>query len=51
MVKVSIIGATGYTGQELVRLLAQHPAVEIVGLGTQSYARKNTVRFTLIFAN
>jgi N-acetyl-gamma-glutamyl-phosphate reductase len=40
MVKVSIIGATGYTGQELVRLLAQHPAVEIVGLGTQSYAWK-----------
>lgn len=40
MVKVSVIGATGYTGQELVRMLAQHPAVEIVGLGTQSYAQK-----------
>lgn len=37
MIKVSVIGATGYTGQELVRMLAQHPEVEVVGLGTQSY--------------
>jgi len=37
MIKASIIGATGYTGQELVRILAQHSAVEIVGLGTQNY--------------
>ncbi len=40
MIKVSIIGATGYTGQELVRILSQHPGVELVGLGTQSYANK-----------
>jgi N-acetyl-gamma-glutamyl-phosphate reductase len=40
LVKVSVIGATGYTGQELVRMLARHPAVEIAGLGTQSYAQK-----------
>lgn len=40
MIKVSIIGATGYTGQELVRILIQHPAVEVVGLGSQSYAGK-----------
>jgi N-acetyl-gamma-glutamyl-phosphate reductase len=40
MIKVSIIGATGYTGQELVRILARHPRVEIVGLGTQSYAHR-----------
>lgn len=38
MIKVSILGATGYTGLELVRILYQHPQVEIVGLGTQSYA-------------
>lgn len=37
-VKASILGATGYTGAELVRLLAAHPAVELVGLTTQSYA-------------
>ena len=38
MIKVSIMGATGYTGQELVRILRQHPGVELVGLGTQNYA-------------
>jgi N-acetyl-gamma-glutamyl-phosphate reductase len=27
--RVAIAGATGYTGQELLRLLARHPAVEI----------------------
>ena len=27
--KVSIIGVTGYTGLELVRLLLAHPQVEI----------------------
>jgi N-acetyl-gamma-glutamyl-phosphate reductase len=31
-VRVGIIGATGYVGAELIRLLSRHPAVEIVGL-------------------
>jgi N-acetyl-gamma-glutamyl-phosphate reductase len=30
--KVGIIGATGYVGGELVRILARHPNVELVGL-------------------
>ncbi len=29
MVRVAIAGATGYTGQELVRILARHPAVTL----------------------
>ena len=29
MIKVGIVGGTGYTGVELLRLLAQHPAVEL----------------------
>src|ERR671910_2440030 len=29
---VGIIGATGYVGGELVRLLARHPNVDLVGL-------------------
>lgn len=37
MIKISIIGATGYTGQELVRMLSRHSQVQIVGLGSQSY--------------
>ncbi|HEX5588683.1 MAG TPA: N-acetyl-gamma-glutamyl-phosphate reductase [Candidatus Limnocylindrales bacterium] len=31
-IRVGIIGATGYVGGELVRLLAAHPSVELVGL-------------------
>lgn len=34
--KVGIIGATGYTGQELVRLLRQHPEIELAYLGSSS---------------
>jgi N-acetyl-gamma-glutamyl-phosphate reductase len=29
MIKVGIVGGTGYTGVELLRLLAQHPGVEL----------------------
>ncbi|MBI4989723.1 MAG: N-acetyl-gamma-glutamyl-phosphate reductase [Rhodocyclales bacterium] len=29
MIKVGIVGGTGYTGAELLRLLAQHPQVEL----------------------
>ncbi len=29
MVKVAVVGASGYTGVELLRLLAAHPQVEI----------------------
>jgi N-acetyl-gamma-glutamyl-phosphate reductase len=31
-IQVGIIGATGYVGAELIRLLSRHPDVEIVGL-------------------
>ena len=31
-IRVGIIGATGYVGAELIRLLSRHPGVEIVGL-------------------
>lgn len=38
MVKVGIIGATGYAGQELVRLLQNHPQAEVINLSSRSYA-------------
>lgn len=38
--KVGIIGATGYTGIELLRILQQHPAAEICYASTESYADK-----------
>ena len=36
--KVGIIGATGYTGVELLRLLLHHPQVEVAALTSQKYA-------------
>ena len=38
--KVGIIGATGYAGGELVRLLMGHPQAEIVWYGSRSYIDK-----------
>lgn len=37
MIKVGIIGSTGYAGQELVRLLLAHKEAEIVWYGSHSY--------------
>lgn len=36
--RVSIIGATGYVGVELLRLLSAHPAAEIVHITSESHA-------------
>jgi N-acetyl-gamma-glutamyl-phosphate reductase len=36
--KIGIIGATGYTGQELLRFLLHHPEVEVTVLTSQKYA-------------
>ena len=40
MIKVGIIGATGYAGGELVRLLLGHRRAEIVWYGSRSYIDK-----------
>ena len=40
MIKVGIIGATGYAGNELVRLLMGHKHAEIVWYGSRSYIDK-----------
>jgi N-acetyl-gamma-glutamyl-phosphate reductase len=37
-VRVAILGASGYAGGELVRLLAAHPAVELTFLGSKDTA-------------
>src|SRR5947199_292229 len=36
-VPVAVLGATGYTGVELLRLLARHPAVELAFLSSEQY--------------
>lgn len=40
MIKVGIVGGTGYTGVELLRLLAQHPEVEITAITSRAEAGK-----------
>jgi N-acetyl-gamma-glutamyl-phosphate reductase len=38
MIKVGIVGGTGYTGVELLRLLAQHPNVELTAITSRKEA-------------
>lgn len=38
MIKVGIVGGTGYTGVELLRLLAQHPEVRVVAITSRGDA-------------
>jgi len=38
VIKVGIVGGTGYTGVELLRLLAQHPDVEVEAITSRSEA-------------
>ena len=40
MIKAGIIGATGYAGGELVRILMNHKDVEIKWFGSRSYIDK-----------
>jgi len=38
MVKVGVVGGTGYTGVELLRLLAQHPGAELTAITSRGEA-------------
>lgn len=40
MLQVGVIGATGYAGAELVKLLSSHPEVSLAYIGSRSYAGK-----------
>lgn len=48
MIKVGIVGATGYAGQELLRLLMQHPECEVKYITSRSYVDQ---RFSRVFGN
>jgi N-acetyl-gamma-glutamyl-phosphate reductase len=39
--KVAVIGASGYAGEELVRLLLAHPQVELMAVTSRQYAGKS----------
>ena len=38
MIKIGIVGGTGYTGVELLRLLAQHPEAELIAITSRKEA-------------
>ncbi|HEY8463451.1 MAG TPA: N-acetyl-gamma-glutamyl-phosphate reductase [Bacillota bacterium] len=40
MIKVGIIGASGYTGGELIRLLSAHPEVELAAITSRTHKGK-----------
>ena len=40
MIKIGILGSTGYVGLELARLLSNHPEAEVVFLDSRSYDNK-----------
>lgn len=40
VIKAGIVGGTGYTGVELLRLLAQHPGVDVVAITSRGDAGK-----------
>jgi len=39
--KIGVLGATGYTGAELLRLLVNHPGVEVIWLTSEKFAGKD----------
>lgn len=41
MLKVAIVGASGYTGVELIRLLSNHPEIEITAVTSEQSAGKS----------
>ena len=41
MPKIAVVGATGYTGFELLRLLGSHGGVEVMALTSETYAGKS----------
>lgn len=48
MIKVGIIGVTGYAGQELVRILLGHKQVEIIYFGSKTYQGQ---KYSKVFPN
>lgn len=48
MIKVGIIGSTGYAGVELVRLIMQHKEAEVVWFGSRSYVDQD---YASVFRN
>jgi N-acetyl-gamma-glutamyl-phosphate reductase len=50
-VKVGIVGASGYSGEELVRLLLRHPGAELAAVTSRQYAGQSIAGVFPKFAN
>ena len=50
-IKVSVIGSSGYTGKELVKILMNHQNVKLVHLTSSSYSGKNIAEVFPEFLN
>jgi len=51
MIKVGIVGVTGYTGQELIRILLNHPQASLTGLFSRSAQAKPIAEIFPAFAS
>lgn len=49
--KVAVIGASGYAGEELVRLLLQHPFVELTAVTSRQFAGRSLAEIYPRFAH
>jgi N-acetyl-gamma-glutamyl-phosphate reductase len=49
--KVAVVGASGYSGEELVRLLLRHPQVELAALTSRQYAGQTLAQVFPKFAS
>ncbi len=49
--KVAVIGGSGYAGEELVRLLLQHPYVDLAAVTSRQFAGKTWPHFPALFAS
>ena len=50
-VKVGIVGASGYSGEELVRLLLAHPHAELTAVTSRQYAGQTLAQIFPKFAS
>src|SRR5947208_12165805 len=49
--KVAIVGASGYSGEELVRLLLSHPYIELAAVTSRQYAGQSVAQIFPKFTN
>src|SRR2546423_6339825 len=51
MKRIAIVGASGYSGEELVRLLFSHPQVELAAVTSRQYAGQSVAQVFPKYAN